>query len=735
MGHPMPRMYAHTLPNRPETEWEPLEDHLRLTAELAARFAAAFGAEEWGRLAGLWHDLGKYQQAFQDLLRGEKRQVEHAGAGAVLAEEWGLRPLAFAIAAHHGGLPNHQARGELANLTPLLDRINGNRHVLDEIRSQIPAGLLAVTKPELPPRLLPGRGSSRSVKEACIRRGELWTRFLFSALVDADRLATESFHHGRMRQPAGFASVAELRERVDARCDSFRGDGWVDVLRARILADCRAAAERPRGIFSLTVPTGGGKTLSGMSFALRHAERHGQRRVIVVIPYTSIIEQNAAEYARTLGAENVIEHHSALDEARAKEEDSEAEVRRKLATENWDAPVIVTTGVQFFETLFSNRASRCRKLHNVAGSVIVLDEAQTLPAEFLTPILDVLRELVDGFGCTVVLSTATQPALARRDALPDGLEGVQEIVRKPAELARALERVRIHWPAPGAEPTPYADVAEALEGHDRVLAVVHRRQDARDLAARLPEEGRFHLSALMCAAHRSETLAQVRRRLAGDGPCRLVSTQLVEAGVDVDFPVVYRALAGLDSLAQAAGRCNRNGRQERGEFVVFRAETAPPRGLAAALGVTESLMTIYGDGLDFSPERFDEFFRMLYMLRNTDARGVQAHRAGMDFETVAALVRLIDDGYNQPVVVPWDDSDERLASYRAAPSRDTLRALQPFLVQVPIYELHHLIDSAAVEAVADGLYALAPQEHLRYDDIFGLQLGSEVVADPEVLTF
>lgn len=250
------------------------------------------------------------------------------------------------------------------------------------------------------------------------------------------------------------------------------------------------------------------------------------------------------------------------------------------------------------------------------------------------------------------------------------------------------------------------------------------------MAALLPAEGRFHLSALMCAAHRSQVLEQVRRRLEGAGPCRLVSTQLIEAGVDVDFPVVYRALAGLDSLAQAAGRCNRNGLIDRGEFVVFQAETAPPRGLVAALETTQSLMELHGSGLDFAPARFNEFFRMLYSKSATDRRGVQAHRTVMNFETVASLVQLIDDGYTEPVVVPWGDSGRRLAAYRAAPGRDTMRALQPFLVQVPIHELHRLLDTAAVEKLADGLFALTLQNAVRYDDTFGLLLDRELVADP-----
>lgn len=737
-----PTPYAHTVADRPECEWEPLLDHLALTARLARAHAAAFGSADWGELAGWWHDLGKYQPEFQARLRGSREQVDHAFAGAALALSRGetALPLAFGIAGHHAGLANLQVQGDTRQ-RPLTMRLRAERGQLTALLPLLPPELANRPLPPFPVFLPTGSAVSASGAEQARRRIELWTRFLFSALVDADFLATEAFHDPGKRAPArGFHGITALRRRLDAHLAGFASDGPVNRLRACVLADCRAAAESTPGLFSLTVPTGGGKTLSSMAFALEHAERHGLRRVIVVIPYTSIIEQNARVYRDVFGEGNVVEHHSAVDEAERMRENGEAEVRRRLAAENWDAPVVVTTNVQFFESLFANQPSRCRKLHNVARSVIVLDEAQTIPADFLNCCLDALRELVDVYGCSVVLSTATQPALQRREALPAGLEGVREIVREPGALSQALRRVAVRWPE-GEEPTPYTELAERIAAHRQVLAVVHLRKDARTLAKLFTKGDCLHLSALMCPAHRTAVLDEVRGRLRRRERCRLVATQLIEAGVDVDFPVVYRALAGLDSLAQAAGRCNREGKLERdgaparGEFIVFRAETSPPPGnLRIGLETTVSMLRRYGDRLDFSDAAFlDEYFRSFYAKCRPDAKAVQPERALLNFATVAQKVKLIEDGYQQPVVVPWGEGPGRAEAFRAGPNRATQRALQPYIVQVPEFSLNALRTAGAVEWVHESVYVLTtPFEHL-YDEHFGLAVDERADARPEAL--
>jgi CRISPR-associated endonuclease/helicase Cas3 len=737
--------FAHTLDHRPPSDWQPLREHLEQVAELAEAHAHPFGAGPWGRLAGLWHDLGKYRPEFQAYLRGERPSAEHAVHGALLAQEeekrlgkrGALLPLAFVIAGHHTGLANLVAGGEGLPRTPLASRLKEKRPLLDPLIPHLPEKLRRVDLPTLPDRLLPRRKLRRTEKEDLHRTLELWTRFLFSALVDADFLDTERFLRGdeRRRLTVGFDDLPNLRRRLDRHVDELAAGApptGVNRVRAEVLAACRRKAEEPPGLFSLSVPTGGGKTLASMSFALRHAEEHALRRVIAVIPYTSIIEQNAAVYRRALGARNVIEHHSNLDPAKENR-------RNKLASENWDAPVIVTTAVQFFESCFANRSSRCRKLHNVARSTILLDEAQTLPPELLSPILELLRELRDHYGCTVLLSTATQPALQKRDdegrGLDDGLEGVREIVDDPENLARRLRRFDVEWPDPESEPVSWPALAAELRDHERVLAVVHRRRDARELARLLPEEGLFHLSALMCAAHRAKVLAEVLAALKETGKrCRLVSTQLIEAGVDVDFPVVYRALGGLDSVIQAGGRCNREGAPDPGRLVVFRAPTPPPPGTPKmGLESTTSLLKHGGGHVDVEdPKQVTAYFDTLYAKKDRDQRGIQPERAQLNFATVAHRFRLIED-YHRPVLVPYGEAAKRLERFRAHPDRDTLRALQPYLVNVSQREIEQLRNDAALDEVHDTVLALMPGYQHLYHPRYGLVLDEEVRANPEAL--
>ncbi len=730
-NQPAATFYAHTREAHDESAWERLEDHLRGVAIRAQEFAEGFGAGSWGHVAGLWHDLGKFQLEFQARLRGERTQVEHAGAGAALAMakhvSRGL-PIAFAIAGHHAGLANLKNQGE-SDRTPLLARIDSNRSLLNHLSAVVPAEITQIDLPELPAWLARLRDGKARLSV------EMFVRFLFSAVVDADRLCTEHFLEPGKRSAVAYDRLPTLSRRLDdaiKRLAAGVEPGLLNQIRANVLSASQAAAEQAQGIFSLTVPTGGGKTLSAMSFALRHAVHHELRRVIVVIPYTSIIEQNAKVYARALGPGNVIEHHSSLDEAKAYEQTPEMEQRRRLATENWDAPVVVTTTVQFFESLFSAHPSKCRKLHNVANSVIVLDEVQILPPSLLLPILDGLQELAQHYGCSIVLSTATPPALSQPH-LSFGLAGVREITRNPTTLAAELKRVTVTWPQAG-EVVSYATLASLMAGHPRVLAIVHLRKDARYLAELLPPDGRYHLSALMCPAHRLEVLAAVKKALGAGEVCRVVATQVVEAGVDIDFPVVYRALAGLDSLAQAAGRCNREGRltdgdgqPAPGQFIVFRAETKPPPGvLRMALDGTEGLLAAHGDRLDLlAPGTFTEFFQGLYFRSDVDAAGIQTKRRDLDFADVESAFRMIED-YTIPVVVLHGDAGQRLERYRRSPTRTNRRALQPYIVQVAPWHLQTLSDTGAVERIDDAVTALTQPFDSLYDREFGLRINADV---------
>lgn len=765
--------YAHTTTDgRP---WEPLEDHLREVAELAGKFADSFGAKEWGHLAGLWHDLGKYSREFQAKLHGEHFQIEHAGAGAALAKEKipvGWETLAFVIAGHHAGLANwHCKESRHDKSTPLADRVKRARAMLETCRSlmeenndEVMLRLMELQAvPELPKWFLTG-GDEGKASFSC------FIRMLFSALVDADSLATENFcspeeKKTRLRAQPVYEAVEVLRERLDAHIDELgakAANTEVNRQRAQILNWCREAAQTERGFFTLNVPTGGGKTLTAMSFALRHVVQHrarGMRRVIVAVPYTSIIEQNAGVYAKALGANNLIEHHSNLDDFNDEDEADEATIRRRLACENWDAPVIVTTNVQLFESLFTHKRRRARKLHNIAGSVILLDEAQCVPVGYLELIVPMLRDLVDHYGCSVVISTATQPAWRQvngRPAFGVPVEKIRPIIPTDAALSRVegFDRVSVEWPQT-KEPVPYEDLALRLAAEPCVMTIVHRKKDAQWLARRLrelrPEERVFHLSTNMCPVHRRSVLEEIRSSIlqfrTTGMPCRVVTTQLVEAGVDLDLPVIYRAMAGLDSITQAAGRCNREGKMaKKGRVVVFHAETEPPDPhLKRCAQITADMLSEYDGQLDIrDPAIFEQFFKTLYHSTRLDLRKLQRHVTDLNYETLGREFRMIDDSQQTPIVILFDDeARDRLRIIQniarspvgeEVASRLAFRALQPYSVAVWPKGLMVLKD--ALEPLFPGSTAMLLDPDLypaSYDAVFGLVTDDEPNIPPERL--
>ena len=549
--------WAHSLANKPKECWQPLDAHLNGVAHLASTFASRFHSEEWARISALLHDLGKASCAFQNyLLRSNELQTadddthaqrtNHSGAGAVLAQEkYGPlgRIFGYLVAGHHAGLPDW-----IGGVTPngsLSNRLESSEDELDSVRSWL-------THLNLPAKLPPPPCQFKEIEI------HLWIRMLYSCLVDADYLDTERFMDPeKFEARRTFPELMSLAPAFFSMLDSMQQNAAqtdVNAIRAEIRSYCENAAEQQPGFFSLTVPTGGGKTLSGTAFAMRHALKHGKRRIIYVIPYTSIIEQTADTLRKHFGNENVVEHHSNL------EPESLSKAAR-LATENWDAPVIVTTSVQFFESLMAAKSSRCRKLHNVVDSVVILDEVQLLPPELLEPCTDLMRQLVSNYGVSMVLCTATQPAF-------DNLGPVAEIIPETARLAERLRRVRYALPNVRENvPRTWDDIAKELQTHSQALCVVNTRRDCLELHGKIPP-GTIHLSASMCGAHRSAVIRDIKQKLKDGEPIRVVSTQLVEAGVDIDFPVVYRALAGLDSIAQAAGRCNREGKNSEGGTVV-----------------------------------------------------------------------------------------------------------------------------------------------------------------------
>lgn len=735
MANSRPIAIAHVAGDRGEVQ--PLVDHLDGVAALAGDFVRPFCDPEWGRIVGRWHDLGKFSADFQDKIRSETgldefseadrsgQRVDHSTAGALLARSVFGRSgsavadaIAAVVAGHHAGLPD--LAGQLD------ERLQAKRDLLERALAGVPpASLLSAARPPDPTCLRTTRG------EAALRDWELWVRFLFSALVDADSLDTEAFcTPDSATARGGFPCIHDLAGNLDRHLAELGArSGPVQEVRRKVQDAVRAAATSPQGAFTLTVPTGGGKTLASLLFGLRHAEAHRLDRVIIVPPFTSIIEQTAAVFREAVGRDAVIEHHSALDP-------KDLSRRGALAAENWDAPVVVTTAVQFFESLFANRRGRCRKLHNVANSVVVLDEAQTLPPQLLAPILDVLQALVAGYRVSLVLSTATMPALRRRERFPLGLDHTVELAPDPEELAKTLRRVEVRWPADLEKPEPVETLASRIVAEPCVLAIVHRKADAVRLTREIDRlegaQNTRHLSGNMCPAHRAAVLDEIRKALGRRNPVRVVATQLIEAGVDVDFPVVFRALAGLDSLTQAAGRCNREGRAARGRLEVFVAATPPPAGAPRAGAAVTCEMLATRKDLDlFSPKVHGEFFRRLYFAQLLDQRGIQSLRSKRAFAQVAERFSLIEDGASD-LIVPWGTGAEHLANLeRNGPDRALLRRLQPFHVRVPPSIHRALVEAGALEEVAATVTALKWSHRELYTERFGLVVGEVVAADAD----
>jgi CRISPR-associated endonuclease/helicase Cas3 len=716
--------------------------------------SAEFYAEEWGKLAGLWHDLGKYSDDFQLYIRNSSgyeahlaptapKRVNHASAGALHAQEKfpdRALPLAYLIAGHHAGLPDWSAADGEANAA-LENRLREDRQ----------QGLLQKAVVNAPESLLHREAPSLDAfKNGMESKGlHLWIRMLFSCLTDADFLDTEAFMNGeksaqRGGYPGLMALLAQFNVAMEAKRQSAE-DTPVNRMRSDVLRQCRQKAVEAPGFYTLTVPTGGGKTLSSLAFALEHAKANGKRRIVYAIPFTSIIEQTA-EVFRGIFGDAVLEHHCNLDS------DRDAP-RNRLASENWDAPLIVTTNVQLFESLFAARTSRCRKLHNLVNSVIVLDEAQLLPPELLQPILDAMRLLVEQYGVTFVVCTATQPALqTRRDSFKKtwlrGLDNATEIVPDTAALYRQLERVRVTLPESLNAPGCWDEIAERIAGHKSVLAIVNTRADCLELHRRMPNET-VHLSANMCGEHRSVEIAKIKQRLQAGEPVRVVSTQLIEAGVDVDFPVVFRALAGLDSIAQAAGRCNREGKLEgKGQVFVFVPPKPSPQGLLR-FGEDACKTVLHGlqDNL-LSPDLFKSYFTCFYnkvCKDGLDRHGIDklltenAGNCQIQFRTAAKQFHLIDDDGSVSVIVPYAnpcdssrDSRRPIARLRAGElHRDLLRQLQRFTVTVRRGPFGALNNAGDVEEIVPGLWVL--RSETAYHPQLGLLAGESSNPNPEEL--
>jgi CRISPR-associated endonuclease/helicase Cas3 len=728
--------YAHSTPDPTRENWQRLHEHLCRVSELAFDAGSKFGAGKATGLSGALHDLGKYTVQFLRRLNGSGEPVDHATAGAQavirlatsrMDDRHMAMLIAYAIAGHHGGMPDGE--GGTASLA---DRLRKPMTQPDPVwREQVPVnacGLMPV-----------GFSGHPDIARRGFQFGFLG-RMLFSCLVDADYRDTEAFY-------AGVEGREVVREQVvlpgiiDELCAAFdaamapmrgiRNSTAVNRLRNVTLDHVLAQANKPTGLFTLTVPTGGGKTLASLGFALEHAKANKLDRIIYAIPYTSVIDQTAAIFKAVRGDANVLEHHSAIDDEVFRWR--EGADKLKLAMEDWAVPVVVTTNVQLFESLFSNRPSRCRKLHNLARSVIVLDEAQTIPLSVLRPCVAALDELARNYGTSIVLCTATQPALAA-PAFVGGFDTLHELALEPARLFAELARVTIRRAGTLTDDQLVAGLAMTDQG----LVIVNSRAHALRLyqqvvASALP--GAVHLTTRQYAQHRRVIMADVRARLAAGHPCRLIATSLVEAGVDLDFPLVWRAEAGIDQIAQAAGRCNREGRWDPADSIVtvFRpAEGGPPRSIARLVEAGGRIMGRHEHDL-LSPDAIRDYFREVYWgqgqqldeFRVLEKFQIDMTGMNLSYQTVADNFALIDSPL-EPIVIARDPAAIRTIGMLASPDTRAgavARLLQPYIVQVPPAartRLQAAGDAAAVEPGRFGDQFVVLRNSALYDDDTGL---------------
>ena len=692
---------------RADGSYQELQEHLQGVAARASAFAEGFGAEKHARRTGMLHDIGKYSPAAQQRQRDPEHtaKIDHATAGAQEARRLGDIAGAFAIAGHHGGLPDPGTRMS-ADASTLFARLN--KPLTGELdpsnwrseQAPITGDALPVWFRQVP---RPRMGFVNA----------MYTRMLFSCLVDADYLDTEAFMTCEKVERDGGETLPVLLGKLRSYVEPWlavKGAG-INRIRNDLLRVCLHGGEKARGLYTLTIPTGGGKTVSSLAFALSHAMQHEMKRVIYVVPYTSIIEQNAEVFRRILGEENVLEHHAIVDM------DDEDSNMHRLAAENWDAPVVVTTAVQFFESLFAAKPSRCRKLHRITNSVVIFDEAQMLPVPYLRPCVNAIAELVQHYKATAVLCTATQPVL-------DGVLtqyapelNPQEICLDTATLFEAFCRTKIVRDGVQTQ----AELVNRLEENEQVLCIVNLRKTAQEIFGLLPEEGRFHLSTLMTPEHRMRKLDEIRQRLKAGLPCRVVSTSLIEAGVDVDFPEVWRELAGLDSILQAAGRCNREGKRplENSLVHVFRLAGAAPRMIRQNVAATERVVAEFADIA--APDAIEAYFRELfYVLKSNDAldaKGILRMSDGQQFRTIAKEFKLIEEE-TVPVYIPAAENAHLLARLRAGEvSRGLLRKLGRYAVNVRPAQLTALLTALEVN---DGFAILLDAG--KYDENCGLSL-------------
>lgn len=703
------------------------DEHQKGVARLVAQFAADFDMAEWGRVMGLLHDKGKEKKAFQQHIIKESGldsevkvdgDYRHAYVGALIAKKLfpQYHPLMDnSLMGHHRGLYDH---GDLVEMM----KLDIPKDVTVE---KIQANLM-----------IPKIGFPKDVHHL--------QRMLYSCLVDADYLDTEAFMMPEQSQLRGHHStMKQLEEKLELFLQLLKEnavDSDVNRIRNEVQQYCLYESDNTSGFYSLTVPTGGGKTLSSVLWAIKHALRNDLKRIIIAIPYTSIITQTASVLRGIFGDENVLEHHSNLN--LSDDENSDMRKRLKLATENWYYPIVVTTNVQLFESLFSNKPSDCRKLHNLAKSVLILDEVQTLPVDFLQPIVDTLDTLQRVFGTSILFTTASQPVLTGEivgtnkmnsfEALPE----IKEIIPEKAQLHDRLRRVKLEFDDTRSD---YDDIVKRMTKYPRVLCIVNTRNDAKEIYDRLPKDGIcLHLSRMMCPDHVRATIEEVKKALKNESNAvvRVVATQLIEAGVDIDFPVVFRQEAGLDSVLQAAGRCNREGRLDMGETFVFSLQKPLPPGF---ISQTNNARLGMGKQHDwFAPEAMTDYFQQLYSrIESFDKAHIKdlLYKQEMLFETAASEFRLIEDK-TTAVIINWKNSMDIVERLRLeGPTYRLMKSLSQYSVNVrgdlKKGDMKKLIDMGAIEELFEGVFVISDKAF--YDEKVGLVLENHWLEETYII--
>lgn len=707
------------------------DDHQKGVAELAEKFAKEFKLPSWGRALGLLHDKGKERKAFQQYIRqvngiqvtnkSHYADHNHAFVGGILAKELmgkNIRELlANQIISHHTGLHDYVDTESILDEMELPEEINKNNINID---------LQALAKEF--------KEAQFFNEEKKLKQFHHLSRMLFSCLVDADRLDTERFMNvGSWKKRKCLHKLADLQPKFEAYMQKLQAnasDTKVNKIRKLVQKQCLKMSSKDKGFYSLTVPTGGGKTLSSLLWAMKHAITHNMSRIIIAIPYTSIIMQTAALLKNIFGEENVLEHHSNFNPDNIKDET----IREKaqLATENWNYPIIVTTNVQLFESMFSNKPSVCRKLHNIVNSVIILDEVQTLPTDFLQPIVDGLKAYQSMFGISVLFTTASQPVLSgliegtNPHVRFNGIDNITEIIPDEYKLHDKLRRVEIKIDKDGRT---YDEISAMLTKYNKVLCIVNTRKDAKELYDRLPNEGiKLHLSKMMCPAHISKTIYEIKKLLKDETQpiLRVVATQLVEAGVDIDFPIVFRQEAGLDSILQAAGRCNREGIDHIGHTFVFSLSADKRIPYGSIREANNARKNLPNDSDWFSPSVMEMYFKRLYSQKSTfdknDIKYYLYKYSELCFEKASKAFKLIEDtGVN--VIVNWGDSMKYIKKLKESGITYLLmKQLAQFTVNIHQHDFEQLVNYGVIEEILTNIYVLTYST--QYDNATGINLDN-----------